>query len=153
MSGHQRVSNGEAELELILRRVYRVVNAVLRREGEAMVAPRRSLSRRSLRSGSSLRRSPEVTKICGEAASRVRRIEKRFQDAQGDFDRARIPEDTEWWLHSIVNRMIPRLGRLHRADVDLVVGCLARVEHAARSTLPSMNRLRSAAQPYLRGIH
>src|SRR5262249_50464676 len=97
-------------------------------------------------------RSPEVGKVCVEASARVRRIERRWQTAQSDYDRQRIPEDAEWWLSPVVNRMIPRLGRLARPDVDLLVGCLARVEHAARASLPSMNRLRAAAQPYLRGI-
>jgi len=37
-------------------------------------------------------------------------------------------------------------------EVDLVVGCMARIEHAAGVTLPSIERLRAAARPYLRGL-
>lgn len=157
-------ARGEAELEALLRRVDDAVRggASSAAAGEALAAPgRRPGPRRPQARGGAppgrprgqpAGRSPEVGKVCGEASARVRRIERRWQTAQSDFERQRIPEDAEWWLNSIVNRMIPRLGRLPSPDVDLLVGCLARVEHAARTTLPSMNRLRAAAQPYLRGI-
>lgn len=42
-----------------------------------------------------------------------------------------------------------RMGQLSRRDIDGLVGCLARIEHAVGAPLPWMARVRSTAQQQL----
>jgi len=100
--------------------------------------------------GSSPPVSPRIRRICLEASRRATRI--RELRKQSGADPQQIASAADRSQAPIVDEIIGRLSQLPSREVDLVVGCMARIEHAAGVTLPSIERLRSAASPYLRGL-
>ena len=94
--------------------------------------------------------SPRIRRICLEAARRATRI-RELREQQG-ANQQQIASAADRSQAPIVDEIIGRLSQLPSREVDLVVGCMARIEHAAGVTLPSIERLRAAARPYLRGL-
>lgn len=96
--------------------------------------------------------SPMIRGICLNAsrmASNVGSTMKRSRIRTGPFQRGIVAEGARRrdarWLNQMSNRLLPILDRFQPHELDLLVGCLARVEHAiGQETIP-FRRLKAAA--------
>jgi hypothetical protein len=134
----QGIRRGEAELEQLLEQADEAVSeAELEWEAE---------------SG----RSAEVVHSCrqaGQIADRLRQAIRRARAGghpfRRDFAIANIRRRGAAWVNRISNQMLPILGRFHPNDLDLLVGCLARVEHAIGGGTVPLQRLKAAVRQRL----
>jgi hypothetical protein len=99
---------------------------------------------------------PRVNRLCADAgrmADQVREALRRAARAAQPTQRALAAENVRRraaaWINRVSNQVLSILSSLSPRDIDRVVGCLARVEHAiGRETLP-LRRLKVAAWPLL----
>jgi hypothetical protein len=95
--------------------------------------------------GATHRPNPEVLRICRLASARAQQIREARRRGCSPNELQRLRGQANYFVRRWANQMIGKLGQLHPNDIDGLVGCLARVEHAAGATLPALGPLRSAA--------
>jgi hypothetical protein len=96
---------------------------------------------------------PRVAGVCrgaGRLAEQLRQAIRRAGSAAHPSHRAYAIENVRRrgaaWVNRVSNQLLPILGGLHPNDLDRLVGCLARVEHAiGRETVP-LRRLKAEAR-------
>ncbi len=100
---------------------------------------------------------PVLQRVCldsSQLALRVRSALQQSRSRTGIFQRGIVAEGARRkaarWLNQMSNRLLPILDRFPPRELDLLVGCLARVEHAiGQETLP-FRRLKAAAAARMR---
>lgn len=92
----------------------------------------------------------DVLNICQQATRLAEEIRRQIAAAGRRSGRIR---DIRTRANGQVGRLFQgirgRMSQLNRRDIDGLVGCLARIEHAAGVPLPWMGRVRSIAQQQL----
>jgi hypothetical protein len=91
------------------------------------------------------RPSPEVVRICRSAAERANRLRHERACATSTGELNRLRGQANHFVKRWGNQMAGKLPRMHPADIDLLIGCLARLEHAVGARLPALDGLRAAA--------
>jgi hypothetical protein len=93
-----------------------------------------------------------VLTICQHALVRANQLRREVQNARGitnaqhrEHQLRRLRQQANFFVRRWANQAIGYIPQLHPNDVDRLVGCLARVEHAVGSTLPGLGPLRRAA--------
>jgi hypothetical protein len=99
---------------------------------------------------------PRVNRLCADAgrmADQLREALRRAARADQVSHRSIAAESVRRrgaaWLNRVSNQILTILPSLSPRDVDRVVGCLARVEHAIGHETPPLRRLKAAAWPLL----
>jgi hypothetical protein len=95
---------------------------------------------------------PMVARVCAISASIANQAHNALRGLPGNaapWHAEAIRTRAAERINRLSRQLIPRLGQLSRDEVDLLAGCLGRVEHAiGRETLP-MRRFRAAARQRL----
>ncbi|HWY49063.1 MAG TPA: hypothetical protein VNX70_16865 [Bryobacteraceae bacterium] len=95
---------------------------------------------------------PVVERVCAISASIADQARNALRGLPGNGARWRakaIRTRAAERINRLSRQLVPLLGQFSRDEVDVLVGCLGRVEHAiGRETLP-MRRFRAAAQQRL----
>jgi hypothetical protein len=94
----------------------------------------------------------DVLSICQQASRFAEEIRRQIAQARQRSAARRI-RDIQTRANGHVGRLFSgirgKMSQLNRRDIDGLVGCLARIEHASGITLPWMTRIRSIAQQQL----
>jgi hypothetical protein len=98
------------------------------------------------------RPSQELLNICRLSGARANQLRQAVQQAHmlghaQEIERVRKLANV--FVRRWANQMIGKIHTLHRNDIDRLLGCLARLEHAVGSTLPALGPLRAAARQRL----
>lgn len=98
----------------------------------------------------------DVLNICQQSARLAEEIRRQIAVARrrpGSSRIERAVRNIQTRANGQVGRLFQgirgRMSQLNRRDIDGLVGCLARIEHAAGTPLPWMARVRSIAQQQL----
>jgi V8-like Glu-specific endopeptidase len=121
--------------------------------GALLAAPSGRISEAAYESGP----SAIVQNICVSAGALAERLRQQMQQTRrrspqhwpSTVDRIRRQGAT--WINRISNQLLPQLDRFTRPELDQIVGCVARVEHAIGVGTAPFRRLKSAAQQRLAG--
>jgi hypothetical protein len=127
-------------------------------EPEGEVRRRPALERWFEPIGESEAPDPRVIGVCqgaGRLAEQLRQAIGRTRTTAHPLHRAYAIENVRRrgaaWVNRISNQLLPILDQLHPNDLDRLVGCLARIEHAiGRETVP-LRRLKAVARRRLGG--
>jgi hypothetical protein len=103
------------------------------------------------------RHDPTIARICrdaGELANELRQaIQNVWSGRSSPAHRAiateRLRRKGTAWINHISNEMLPILKRFHPRDLDMLVGCIARVEHAIGREPVPFRRLKAAVKQIL----
>jgi hypothetical protein len=93
---------------------------------------------------------PRVAAICREASGLASELRAYRLRAGGDpRAMSRLRSRANGWVKQRGADMLSGRHSLRREEIDLLVGCLARVEHAVGAPLPAMNGIRARAERML----
>lgn len=127
MATTQQMREGEAELARIARWVDRTV---MRSSREAQAAAPLH---------------PEVASLCAAANTAAEHIRRGLAVAQRRGQPVtRLRRRAADWLNLHSSRMLRSLGNFSPRDLDVLAGCMTRVEAVAQTVPPNLARLRSA---------
>ena len=120
----RRLSEAEAELEYLLRRVDRAVGDA---EYEDPAA------------------NPEIVVLCREANDLANRLRDQMRGANPQ-ERVRLRNEGSRWIRDKTREWRPRIGSLSVADLDGLNGCIARVAHGIRQQPRRLRRFGQTSQ-------
>jgi hypothetical protein len=87
---------------------------------------------------------PVVANACAGAANRANAIRAQLGRTRSEATRGRLRAQAVTWLRNTSNGLLPVLGNFSVRDLDLLAGCMTRMEAVAGSTPPELRNLRGA---------
>jgi hypothetical protein len=137
----RELMQAEAELERFLRHVHRAVGrpAAAAGTGEFMAqpAPAPALHR-------------DIANACQGATNAANNVARQSGPRRSAQATTAAKGDAARWLDNVSKSFLPVLGKYTDHDLNILSGCLYRVEAAVRSTPPSLVNLRRAMAGRLR---
>lgn len=97
-----------------------------------------------------------VLNICQQASQRANQLRGAIQQSRTiadpqrrQYELQRLRGHANFFVRRWANQAMRYIPQLHPYDIDYLIGCLARLEHAVGSSLPALGPLRTVARQRL----